>query len=202
MRATSHLFWHLVILLVLMLLVGCAPLPTITGEPMGPSTSAAQGSAANQTPSPTATRPSEAAPPMVGTWFPPGVTVPPTPGNGPSTGRSVNVNDDGKTITLPVGRQFMLVLGEGYDWNVTVADPSIVSQVMNAQTIPGSQGLYQARRPGTTTLSASGDPLCRKQRPACGMPSRLFEIKIVVAAQATPMSSSTVVSPSVVSIAG
>jgi hypothetical protein len=81
---------------------------------------------------------------------------------------------------MRVGDRFLLSLGEGYDWTVAPADPSIVSQVSNVPAASGSQGVYEARKPGQTELGATGDPLCRKSRPPCGMPSRAFRIEVVV----------------------
>ncbi len=86
--------------------------------------------------------------------------------------RTITLADDGQTITLHVGERFLLELGEGYDWAVTVADESIVGRV--------AQNLYEAHQPGRTTLTARGDPLCRKVRPRCGVPSRLFRLQVVV----------------------
>jgi hypothetical protein len=61
-----------------------------------------------------------------------------------------------------------------------VDDPAVVSRVVNVLTIRGSQGLYEARQPGRTTLNATGDPICRQAQPPCGAPSRLFRLQVVV----------------------
>ena len=34
--------------------------------------------------------------------------------------------------------------------------------------------------PGNATLTATGDPICRKEQPPCGAPSRLFKLYVVV----------------------
>ena len=121
-----------------------------------------------------------------------GTLMPPLPGSVPSAtpgvtatapagqGLSVTLADDGKTVNLKVGQRFLLNLGEGYDWNPTVADQTIVSRVIGILVIRGAQGIYEAHAPGTTTLTATGDPTCRKSKPVCGMPSRLFKVTIVV----------------------
>jgi hypothetical protein len=88
--------------------------------------------------------------------------------------------DDGQTLTLNVGDRFLLSLGEGYDWNVTISDPAVVSRVINIQVVRGAQGVYEAHQAGTTELAASGDPVCRNAKPPCGMPSRIFQVTIVV----------------------
>lgn len=93
---------------------------------------------------------------------------------------TVTLADDGQTITLQPGQRFLLDLGADYNWTVTVDDPAIVSRVVNVLTIRGSQGLYEAHQPGRTTLSATGDPICRQAQPPCGAPSRLFRLQVVV----------------------
>ena len=98
----------------------------------------------------------------------------------PGSVRRVTLADAGQTIALKVGERFLLALGEGYEWSVRVDDQSIVSRVPNVTVVRGAQGLYQARKPGETTLHASGDPACRKSTPPCAMPSRDFRVQIVV----------------------
>jgi photosystem II stability/assembly factor-like uncharacterized protein len=93
---------------------------------------------------------------------------------------AVTLADDGQAITLRAGQRFLLDLGADYNWTVTVDDPAVVSRVVNVLTIRGSQGLYEAHQPGRTTLSATGDPICRQAQPPCGAPSRLFRLQVVV----------------------
>jgi hypothetical protein len=93
---------------------------------------------------------------------------------------NVTLADNGKTISLQVVQAFLLALGEGYDWNVTIADQSIISREIGVLTIRGSQGLFMAHTPGTTTLSANGDPTCLQSQPPCKMPSESFQVTIVV----------------------
>ncbi len=102
-------------------------------------------------------------------------TVTPTP-----TTTAVTLADNGKTITLQVSERFLLDLGEGYDWNVTVDNQTVISRVVNVLVIRGAQGLYEAHTPGNATLTAIGDPVCRKVQPPCGAPSLLFQLYIVV----------------------
>lgn len=92
----------------------------------------------------------------------------------------VTLADQGKTITLHVGDSFLLDLGDTYDWNIQIADQSIISRVPNIMVIKGAQGIYDAHAVGTTTLSATGNPFCYSSKPPCLMPSILFEINIVV----------------------
>jgi hypothetical protein len=81
---------------------------------------------------------------------------------------------------LHAGERFLLKLGEGYNWTVTIADQSIISRVVNITVVRGAQGVYEAHQAGSTTLTATGDPVCRQSKPPCAMPSRLFQINVVV----------------------
>ena len=101
-----------------------------------------------------------------------------TPGE--TSGPIVTLADEGQTITLKLGESFLLKLGEDYAWSATVADQSIVSRVVNVTVVRGAQGLYEAHQAGSTTLTATGDPVCRQAQPPCATPSRTFEIKLIV----------------------
>jgi hypothetical protein len=107
----------------------------------------------------------------------PGSTEPPS---GTPQSITVTLDDQGKTINLRVGDSFLLKLGEGYDWNITISDQSIVSRAMGIAVIRGAQGVYDAHKAGTVTLSATGDPQCLQSQPSCGLPSISFEVTIVV----------------------
>jgi hypothetical protein len=110
----------------------------------------------------------------------PGVAATATPPATPPPAPAVTLDDNGKTISLQVGQQFLLDLGEEYTWTVTVADPAIVSRVVNVTVIRGAQGLYEAHQAGSTTLTAVGDPVCRQAQPPCAAPSIQFQIDITV----------------------
>ena len=104
--------------------------------------------------------------------------VTPTPLQQP---KMITLEDSGKTVQLIVGNRFLLNLGaDVYEWNLSIEDPSILGRVKNVMTIRGSQGLFEALKPGTTRLQADGNPLCANEKPACKMPSRLFTITVVV----------------------
>jgi|GEM_PF-6498120 len=105
-------------------------------------------------------------------------TVPPA--GTPSGERTLTIADNGQTITLKQGDRFLLSLPEGYNWQVSIGDPSVVSYATGFMAPAGTQGLYVARQPGKTSFSASGEPPCRTARPACGLPNRLFQVTIVV----------------------
>jgi carboxyl-terminal processing protease len=97
-----------------------------------------------------------------------------------ATPQTVTLEEDGGTILLKPGDRFLLRLGQEYDWTVNVADPSIVSRVVDVTVVQGAQGLYEAHKAGTASLSATGDPVCRQAQPPCAAPSRSFKIDIVV----------------------
>ena len=102
---------------------------------------------------------------------------PPTP---PSTPRTITLANDGQTIYLHVGDRFLLDLGEGFDWGVSVDNPAVLSRVVNVTVVRGAQGLYEVHLPGRATLTATGDPPCRQAQPPCGAPSIVFQIYFVV----------------------
>lgn len=93
---------------------------------------------------------------------------------------TVTLADQGRTIQMHVGQRFLLKLGEEYEWTVTVTDPSVLSRVMNIAVVRGAQGVYQAVKTGQASLVASGDPRCRQLQPPCELPSRFFQVQIVV----------------------
>jgi len=72
----------------------------------------------------------------------------------------VTAADNGTTLHLAVGQQFLLDLGSAVDWTVTVADQRVVGRVIGVFVIRGAQGIYEARTAGTTLLSAVGSPPC------------------------------------------
>jgi hypothetical protein len=92
----------------------------------------------------------------------------------------VTLDDRGKTIELAVGQSFLLKLGENFDWTVNITDQTVISRVRNIMVVRGAQGVYDALKAGTVMLTATGDPPCRQLHPACGAPSLLFEVTIVV----------------------
>ena len=103
------------------------------------------------------------------------VTVPPL-----STARNITLADDGQTLGFRVGQNFLLFLGINDNWSATVADPAVVDRIPDVFVIRGAQGLYRARQPGHTTLTAAGDPACRQAQPPCAAPSTVFSVQIDV----------------------
>lgn len=99
---------------------------------------------------------------------------------GPDSTEIITLDNNNSTLTLRQGQRFLLKLGEIYDWNLIIADQSVVSRVKNVLVVRGAQGLFEGLSAGQTDISAQGDPLCRSQKPACAMPSRIFHLTVIV----------------------
>ncbi|HEY9205486.1 MAG TPA: hypothetical protein VIO58_06150 [Candidatus Methanoperedens sp.] len=108
-------------------------------------------------------------------------------------GKIITLEDDRKTISLLVKETFLLKLGEEYDWNVTIDNQTVLSRVVGVLVVRGAQGIYRANSPGNATLTAVGDPVCRKAIPPCAAPSREFKLYMVIAEEpgATPTPAQT-----------
>lgn len=103
-----------------------------------------------------------------------------TSGSDQTSNQIVTLEQNNQEISLKKGERFLLKLGNNYNWNIDIADQTIVSRVINIMVINGAQGIYEAHNAGTTTLTAQGDPFCLSLIPRCAMPSLLFKVNIVV----------------------
>jgi hypothetical protein len=104
-----------------------------------------------------------------------------TVGSSPLSENGITLEDNGKTFTMKVGDSFLLNLGTDiYDWTVTVDNESVLHLKMGVMVIRGAQGIYDALAPGTTVLSAIGNPTCLQSNPPCAIPSILFKVTIIV----------------------
>lgn len=72
----------------------------------------------------------------------------------------VTQSDQGKTIKLSLHERFALRLGNNLKWKLTFAPKDGVNLVPNTISAGGFQGVYEAAKIGTTTLSAEGQPIC------------------------------------------
>jgi hypothetical protein len=170
MKNKDKLLQMIVLSLAAGFLAACATVPGSTSiggtaKPTGsqkvpvitPIVSTAIADGSQELPTPTATIPNEI--------------------NGAQT---ITFDQNGQTLTFQPGDRLILMLGDGYNWDVVMLDPAVVSQVSELAPVKGSQGVFEIHQTGQTELTASGDPLCRNQKPACMAPSIIFEIKIVV----------------------
>ncbi|MEK6299860.1 MAG: hypothetical protein AABO41_03990 [Acidobacteriota bacterium] len=96
-------------------------------------------------------------------------------------GRVITFADVGKPINLKTGDRFLLFLVKGgYEFNPTVLDPAVLQKIEDVEIIAGSQGVFEAKREGSTRLQAIGELPCHKTTPACLAPSLFFEFSIAV----------------------
>jgi len=116
-----------------------------------------------------------AAPTATPTLTPPGTPPPTINGN-----QIVGLSQNNQTLTYHVGQSFLLRLGSFYQWNIQISDTTVLQRQINALLIIGAQGIFVAKAPGQATLTAIGNPLCRASKPACGLPSIVFEIHVTV----------------------
>ena len=165
---------------------GATPSPTgnmaTTAEP-SPATAGPTGSATVEAQPVTVTA-ATAVPTSGPGSTPTGVAPVTTPG--PSTAEptvetlTVTLADDGNTLPLRPGQRFLLKLGEGYTWDVAIADPAVVSRVMGVIVIRARRDCSRTTSRAATELTASGEPGCRQSQPPCALPSRLFRLQITV----------------------
>ena len=117
------------------------------------------------------------------TGTPPSATAAlPTPTAAPLASNAaaivVTIADDGSTLHLAVGQQFILNLGNGLDWTVKVVDEQVIQRVTGAPLPAGAQGVYETRERGSTVLTATGIPHCTTG--ACPLVRLVFSVAIKV----------------------
>lgn len=89
-------------------------------------------------------------------------------------------NDRG-TVHARVGDTIQIALGSEYEWNVDPPDGVIlVHGVQNYLLVRGTQAIWTAAAPGTTTIKATGTVICASGQ-ACILIALLFATTIVVA---------------------
>jgi hypothetical protein len=95
-------------------------------------------------------------------------------------GRVVTLDDAGKTISLRVGDMFLLFLQKDtYEFSPSVLDETILRKVSDVG-FAGSQGVFEALRPGSTKLTAIGELPCHKAIPPCLAPALSVEFIVIV----------------------
>jgi hypothetical protein len=96
-------------------------------------------------------------------------------------GRVITFADLAGPINLKTGDRFLLFLVKAaYEFNPVVLDSTILQKVDDVEIIPGSQGVFEAKRAGSTKLQATGELPCHRTTPACSAPTLFFEFNIVV----------------------
>jgi len=125
--------------------------------------------------------------PEVSTALPNGfVTLPPeasatlsdTPLFSPTT---ITFGDNGRSFVFHVGDSFLFDLGTDiYEWTVAIDNTDLVAIKTGEKVPEGAQGIFETLGLGTATLTAVGDPRCRKSIPPCAVPTKLFKIVMVV----------------------
>jgi hypothetical protein len=97
------------------------------------------------------------------------------------SGRTVTIEDGGKTIVLRVGERFLLALKkDNFEWVASVQDPAVLKKVDDADLVPGAQGIFEAQRVGQTGVDALGEFPCSKLTPPCNLPSLRVDFNFVV----------------------
>jgi hypothetical protein len=88
-------------------------------------------------------------------------------------------NDRG-TVHARVGDTIQVALGTDYEWRVDPPDGVVlVHGVQNYMLVRGTQAIWTAAAPGTTTISATGTVICASGQ-ACIMLALLFTTTVVV----------------------
>lgn len=96
-------------------------------------------------------------------------------------GRTLTLDDVGKTIELEVGEKFLLVLNRSpYFWTASVINPAIVKPDAEISPVMGAVGIFEAVRAGQTDLFAVGEPACHNSKPPCEAPTLQFHVTLVV----------------------
>jgi hypothetical protein len=112
---------------------------------------------------------------------------PPTTATPGGERASLTAADDGTTLNVRVGAllSVQLVATPGYRWAPPrTSDTSILGADQVALTPGGGvTGAFHGLTPGTAQITATEDPTCL---PACGRPSRLWRVTIVVTPHPVP----------------
>jgi hypothetical protein len=90
----------------------------------------------------------------------------------------VSSSANNTTVHLAKGEKFALQLGTGLNWNLAFSPVGILSYVPST-TSSSTQGVYVADAAGTTTMHATGVPICKAGQ-ACPMFLAVSTITFVV----------------------
>jgi hypothetical protein len=96
-------------------------------------------------------------------------------------GPTLTLADQGKTIDLKVGQQFLVALGGGYAWKVDFQELKNIVVVPTLLPIFGSQGLFEPIASGRVSFKAKGEPNCNKEEGGpCPQNPVDFEVTIAI----------------------
>lgn len=93
--------------------------------------------------------------------------------------KTVTLDDDERTVTFRVGDEFLLYLGTDFTWTIDGFDTNVIGMIPQYVLLRGSQGLFQAKAAGRSTITVTGAPICEGDTP-CQQGSRTFTVTIVV----------------------
>lgn len=96
----------------------------------------------------------------------------------PSDMLVVTARDENTTIKLAKNQRFAVKFGD-LSWTLSFAPDGAITRVPNTIATDGYQGVYEANRAGTVTLSANGQPIC-KLHEACPQYIQQIQITFVV----------------------
>lgn len=97
-------------------------------------------------------------------------------------GLVITIADLGKPLLLKTGDRFLLFLEKGgYEFTASVLDSSVLQKVDDVEIIAGAQGVYEAKRAGSTKLNVIGELPCSRSIPPCLAPTLGFELNVTVA---------------------
>lgn len=89
--------------------------------------------------------------------------------------------DDRGTVHAHVGDRLQIALGSEYEWHLDPPDGVvIVHGIQNYLLVRGTQAIWTAAAPGTSTISATGTVICASGQ-ACITLALLFTTTVVVA---------------------
>ena len=89
--------------------------------------------------------------------------------------------DNGATLQAHVGDHIQIALGDQLNWRVDPADGTVlVHPIQNDLLVRGTQAIYLAAAPGTSTIKATGTAACPSGA-ACPLFAVLFSATVVVA---------------------
>jgi hypothetical protein len=87
---------------------------------------------------------------------------------------------DRGTVTAKVGDRIQVALGSEYEWRLDPPDGVVLARGVQDQAIvKGTQAIWTATAPGTSTISATGTVICPSGQ-ACIMIAILFSTTVVV----------------------